>query len=112
MYQILCCAFYDHLLSSALVLDFALMLQEDTISINHNWFNAYNLSWVVSKESTYVWPFIFKFLFILFFPCSYQWGLLLRDYNVAKEYIEDIRDICDDFEGLCQRNLAANTGKA
>ncbi|CAL9760646.1 unnamed protein product [Musa acuminata subsp. burmannicoides] len=57
---------------------------EDTISINHNWFNAYNLSWV--------------------------WGLLLRDYNVAKEYIEDIRNICDDFEGLCQRNLAANTG--
>lgn len=57
---------------------------EDTISINHNWFNAYNLSWV--------------------------WNLLLRDYNEAKEYIEDIRDICDDFEGLCQRNLAANTG--
>lgn len=49
MYQILCCAFYDHLLSFALVLDFALMLQEDTISINHNWFNAYNLSWVVRK---------------------------------------------------------------
>lgn len=21
--------------------------QEDTISINHNWFNAYNISWVV-----------------------------------------------------------------
>ncbi|KAA8540792.1 hypothetical protein F0562_024289 [Nyssa sinensis] len=57
---------------------------EDTISINHNWFNAYNLSWV--------------------------WDLLLRDYNEAKEYIEDIKDICDDFEGLCQRNLAANTG--
>ncbi|KAJ7945836.1 jmjC domain-containing protein 4 [Quillaja saponaria] len=57
---------------------------EDTISINHNWFNAFNLSWV--------------------------WNLLLRDYNEAKEYIEDIRDICDDFEGLCQRNLAANTG--
>ncbi|ESW10032.1 hypothetical protein PHAVU_009G175900 [Phaseolus vulgaris] len=57
---------------------------EDTISINHNWFNAYNLSWV--------------------------WNLLLRDYNEAKEYIEDIKDICDDFEGLCQRNLAANTG--
>lgn len=35
---------------------------------------------------------------------------MLRDYNEAKEYIEDIRDICDDFEGLCQRNLAANTG--
>ncbi|WJX78702.1 hypothetical protein P8452_61893 [Trifolium repens] len=58
--------------------------QEDTISINHNWFNAYNLSWV--------------------------WNLILRDYNEAKEYIEDIKDICDDFEGLCQRNLAANTG--
>ncbi|OVA19880.1 JmjC domain [Macleaya cordata] len=57
---------------------------EDTISINHNWFNAYNLSWV--------------------------WKLLLKDYNEAKEYIEDIRDICDDFEGLCQRNLAVNTG--
>lgn len=36
--------------------------------------------------------------------------LLSRDYKEAKEYIEDIRDICDDFEGLCQRNLAANTG--
>ncbi|XP_050225834.1 arginine-specific demethylase JMJ20 isoform X2 [Mercurialis annua] len=57
---------------------------EDTISINHNWFNAYNLSWV--------------------------WDLLLRDYREAKEYIEDIKDICDDFEGVCQRNLAANTG--
>ncbi|MBA0773780.1 hypothetical protein Gotri_009033 [Gossypium trilobum] len=57
---------------------------EDTISINHNWFNGYNLSWV--------------------------WDLLLRDYKEAKEYIEDIKDICDDFEGLCQRNLAANTG--
>ncbi|XWS60774.1 hypothetical protein CRYUN_Cryun07bG0065900 [Craigia yunnanensis] len=57
---------------------------EDTISINHNWFNAYNLSWV--------------------------WDLLVRDYKEAKEYIEDIKDICDDFEGLCQRNLAANTG--
>ncbi|MED6211174.1 hypothetical protein PIB30_071164 [Stylosanthes scabra] len=57
---------------------------EDTISINHNWFNAYNLSWV--------------------------WNLLLKDYNEAKEYIEDIKDVCEDFEGLCQRNLAANTG--
>ncbi|KAJ4781619.1 Bifunctional arginine demethylase and lysyl-hydroxylase JMJD6 [Rhynchospora pubera] len=57
---------------------------EDTISINHNWFNGYNLSWV--------------------------WNLLLEDYKIAKEYIEDIRDISDDFESLCQRNLAANTG--
>ncbi|KAL9243129.1 hypothetical protein vseg_017056 [Gypsophila vaccaria] len=57
---------------------------EDAISINHNWFNAYNLDWV--------------------------WNLLVGDYNVAKELIEDIRDICDDFESLCQRNLAANTG--
>ncbi|KAE9467408.1 hypothetical protein C3L33_00672, partial [Rhododendron williamsianum] len=58
--------------------------KEDTISINHNWFNAYNIFWV--------------------------WDLLLRDYNEAKEYIADIKDICDDFEELCQRNLAANTG--
>ncbi|KAF5180815.1 Jmjc domain-containing protein [Thalictrum thalictroides] len=57
---------------------------EDTVSINHNWFNAQNL--------------------------SYVWKLLLKDYNEAKEYIEDIRDICEDFESLCQRNLAANTG--
>ncbi|KAK8948395.1 F-box protein [Platanthera zijinensis] len=57
---------------------------EDTISINHNWFNGHNLSWV--------------------------WNLLVKDYNEAKEYIEDIRDICDDFESICQRNLAANTG--
>ncbi|XP_051136751.1 arginine-specific demethylase JMJ20 isoform X2 [Andrographis paniculata] len=57
---------------------------EDTISINHNWFNAYNISWV--------------------------WELLLNEYKVAKEYIEDIRDIADDFEALCQRNLAANAG--
>uniref|UniRef100_A0A453ET29 JmjC domain-containing protein n=1 Tax=Aegilops tauschii subsp. strangulata TaxID=200361 RepID=A0A453ET29_AEGTS len=57
---------------------------EDTISINHNWFNAYNLHWV--------------------------WNLLHEDHKVAKEYIEDIRDICDNFEALCQRNLAANTG--
>jgi hypothetical protein len=41
---------------------------------------------------------------------QWQWNLILRDYNEAKEYIEDIKDICDDFEGLCQRNLAANTG--
>lgn len=40
-----------------------------------------------------------------------QLDLLSKDYKEAKEYIEDIRDICDDFEGLCQRNLAANTGK-
>lgn len=26
-------------------------LQEDTISINHNWFNAYNVSWVVSTTN-------------------------------------------------------------
>uniref|UniRef100_A0A7N0ZYL9 JmjC domain-containing protein n=1 Tax=Kalanchoe fedtschenkoi TaxID=63787 RepID=A0A7N0ZYL9_KALFE len=57
---------------------------EDTVSINHNWFNAYNLCWV--------------------------WDLLSKDYDEAKGYIEDIRDICDDFESLCQRNLAANTG--
>lgn len=57
---------------------------EDTISINHNWFNGHNLTWV--------------------------WDLLFKDYEEAKGYIEDIKDICDDFEGLCQRNLAANTG--
>ncbi|KAK6276636.1 hypothetical protein POUND7_006345, partial [Theobroma cacao] len=39
--------------------------------------------------------------------CYYrQWDLLLRDYE---EYTEDIEDICDNFEGLCQCNLAAKT---
>eukprot|EP01018_Ginkgo_biloba_P008915 Gb_12476 [translate_table: standard] len=61
-----------------------MFILEDTISINHNWFNACNLSWV--------------------------WNLLVKDYNETKEYIEDIRSIADDFESLCQRNLAANTG--
>lgn len=40
---------------------------------------------------------------------SYKWDLLLRDYLEAKECIEDLKG-CDDFEELCQRNLAANTG--
>ncbi|KAF3503123.1 hypothetical protein F2Q69_00040078 [Brassica cretica] len=57
---------------------------EDTISINHNWLNAYNLACV--------------------------WDLLGKDYKDTEESIEDIRDISDDFEALCQRNLAANTG--
>jgi hypothetical protein len=26
--------------------------------------------------------------------------LLLEDYKVAKDYIEDIQDICDDFEDV------------
>lgn len=52
---------------------------EDTISINHNWFNAYNLDWV--------------------------WNLLVGDYIEAKEYIEDIRDICDDFEARDRKSV-------
>lgn len=40
---------------------------------------------------------------------SYKWDLLLRDYLEAQECIEDLKG-CDDFEELCQRNLAANTG--
>ncbi|XP_042042154.1 2-oxoglutarate and iron-dependent oxygenase JMJD4-like isoform X2 [Salvia splendens] len=54
---------------------------EDTISINHNWFNGYNISWV--------------------------WDLLLREYHEAAGYIEDLKE-CDEFEELCHRNLAAN----
>ncbi|XP_042038981.1 2-oxoglutarate and iron-dependent oxygenase JMJD4-like [Salvia splendens] len=56
---------------------------EDTISINHNWFNGYNISWV--------------------------WDLLLREYHEAAGYIEDLKE-CNEFEELCQRNLAANAG--
>ncbi|CAK9273792.1 unnamed protein product [Sphagnum jensenii] len=57
---------------------------EDTISINHNWLNACNLRW--------------------------NWNLLLADYSETVESIEDIRDIAENFEELCQRNLAANSG--
>ncbi|KAL2608509.1 hypothetical protein R1flu_027082 [Riccia fluitans] len=57
---------------------------EDTISINHNWLNACNISWA--------------------------WKLLKTDYRETVESIEDIRSISDDFELLCQRNLAANSG--
>ncbi|KAG6384783.1 hypothetical protein SASPL_153601 [Salvia splendens] len=59
----------------------ALSYIEDTISINHNWFNGYNISWV--------------------------WDLLLREYHEAAGYIEDLKE-CDEFEELCHRNLAAN----
>lgn len=52
----------------------------------------------------------FILIFLSLFCLFCQWDLLLRDYNEAKDLIEDIKDICDDFEGLCQRNLAANTG--
>ncbi|XP_074350034.1 arginine-specific demethylase JMJ20 isoform X2 [Apium graveolens] len=53
---------------------------------------------------------------IIFVPSGWYhqvhnlWDLLLRDYKEAKGYIEDIKDICENFEDLCQRNLAANTG--
>ncbi|MCO5599468.1 hypothetical protein L7F22_053572 [Adiantum nelumboides] len=57
---------------------------EDTISINHNWINGYNLHWL----------------------CE----LVLIDYKEARASIEDIRLIADNFEELCQRNLAANSG--
>ncbi|KAK3037556.1 hypothetical protein RJ639_030364 [Escallonia herrerae] len=56
---------------------------------------------------------IFEFNVLLrsgYCPANVIWGLLLRDYNEANEYIQDIKDICDDFEGLCQRNLSVNTG--
>lgn len=39
-----------------------------------------------------------------------MWELLWKDYKDTEESIEDIRHISDDFEALCQRNLAANTG--
>eukprot|EP00850_Spirogloea_muscicola_P014554 SM000105S13899 [mRNA] locus=s105:311789:314567:+ [translate_table: standard] len=57
---------------------------EDTISINHNWINGCNIDWT--------------------------WRLLQQDYDEARAAIVDIRDIADDFEALCQRNLAMNTG--
>lgn len=42
-----------------------------------------------------------------------QWDLLLVRYNESVRCIEDIREICDEkeFEALCQRNLAADSGQ-
>jgi hypothetical protein len=48
---------------------------------------------------------LFLFGFVLV-----QWNLLLADYSETVESIEDIRDIAENFEELCQRNLAANSG--
>ncbi len=48
---------------------------------------------------------MFLFGFVLL-----QWNLLLADYSETVESIEDIRDIAENFEELCQRNLAANSG--
>ncbi|KAG8378810.1 hypothetical protein BUALT_Bualt07G0023600 [Buddleja alternifolia] len=90
--------------------------KEDTISINHNWFNAYNISWVVriSDANTKFYALDIAQVMLEFGNhfdiSSQQWDLLLREYHEAKAYIEDIKDICDNFEGLCQRNLAANAG--
>ncbi|TQD93111.1 hypothetical protein C1H46_021275 [Malus baccata] len=74
--------------------------REDAISINHNWFNANNIRWVEDAISiNHNW----------FNANNIRW---VGDYYYkAMEYIQDIKDICDDFEGLCQQNLAANTGK-
>ncbi|KAK9826036.1 hypothetical protein WJX74_007138 [Apatococcus lobatus] len=59
---------------------------EDTLSINHNWLNCFNLDWT--------------------------WGLIRRDYFAAQDAIEDCRSTCEpeEFEALVQRNLAANSG--
>lgn len=46
------------------------------------------------------------------FCCFMQWELLLADYEEARASIEDIRLIAENFEELCQRNLAANSGFA
>ncbi|GAQ84084.1 hypothetical protein KFL_001750210 [Klebsormidium nitens] len=59
---------------------------EDTISINHNWLNGYNLHWA--------------------------WALLQDDYHATVASIEDCRDMStpEEFEELCQRNLQLNSG--
>ncbi len=56
-----------------------------TVSINHNWFNAWNV--------------------------HYAWELLQRERHEAEQAIVDCRDMCDspeEFEALVQRNVAAN----
>ncbi|BDA42235.1 2-oxoglutarate and iron-dependent oxygenase JMJD4 [Coccomyxa sp. Obi] len=59
---------------------------EDTLSINHNWLNAFNLHW--------------------------GWTLLQRERAEAAAAIEDCRETCtlEEFEALVERNMAANCG--
>eukprot|EP00891_Asterochloris_glomerata_P005699 jgi/Astpho2/5699/e_gw1.00079.71.1_t len=59
---------------------------DDSLSINHNWLNAHNIHWGLA--------------------------LLKQEYAAAAAQIEDCRDTCstDEFEGLVQRNIAANIG--
>jgi hypothetical protein len=40
-----------------------------------------------------------------------QKKLLLADAEETRASIEDIRAISDNFEELCERNLAANSGR-
>ncbi|KAL3142171.1 hypothetical protein ABBQ38_002528 [Trebouxia sp. C0009 RCD-2024] len=59
---------------------------EDTLSINHNWLNGYNMHWA--------------------------WALLQQEHADATAAIEDCRSGCsaEEFEELVQRNMAANCG--
>ncbi|DBA81219.1 TPA: hypothetical protein ACH3X2_007033 [Trebouxia sp. C0005] len=59
---------------------------EDTLSINHNWLNGYNIHWAVA--------------------------LLQQERTDAIACIEDCREGCteEEFEHLVQRNMAANCG--
>ncbi|EIE20714.1 Clavaminate synthase-like protein [Coccomyxa subellipsoidea C-169] len=59
---------------------------EDTLSINHNWLNGFNL--------------------------HRGWALLRREHAEAAAAIEDCRATCspEEFEELVQRNMAANCG--
>jgi len=60
---------------------------EDTLSINHNWLNAFNIRWAAA--------------------------LLATQHADAAAGIADCRPLCDsaaEFEALVQRNVSANAG--
>jgi len=59
---------------------------EDTLSINHNWVNPYNIHW--------------------------GWDLMKREHTDAAAAIEDCRELSTprEFEDMVQRNMAANCG--
>lgn len=56
------------------------------------------------------WHLVLRLVLLFVKFCLFSGIYYLKDCKEAKEYIEDIRDICNDIESLCQRNLAANTG--
>lgn len=85
------------------------LLQEDTISINHNWFNGYNLSWVVSNKQINQKQFI-NVLFLSFtcyctFSGIFFWKItkkLQSILKISKTFVMILKDFVNEILQLIQ----------